>query len=561
MKTLSQPDFRTMAAEVLFFKAFRQYISVTMPIRLIKLPQEEFIDRYGVLSYLKGKLEASNDHQHLLSLIASKMDAVEVTKVPDHKYADEIAEKFIEDSSIIQDFFRHHTRFAILSHTWITLATDETEVSHPDKREITFHNTRTIVKENAKIRIVSSEAQGPGFDKFKKFCRAAYTLYDVEFAWMDTICIDKPAETNESIGSMFKWYFNSSICIVYLASTTSTKDVASDPWFTRGWTLQELLVPKKVAFFSWNWELIGSYDKEADIRHMKEQEMSNIIHNVTTIHAEELYGFRPGLIQGIPSRMIWIKNRKTSHEEDIAYSLMGVFGVVFPVDYSEGREKAFFRLLEAIIQKSINLNTLSIFNYAGRSVSNNIHGTNILPSEPNCYSSRHVSLNDFVHYVPLKPLKLGPNGLKVNLVLVFAVLDKSFSENIADDTPPMFTCLQNKMAKIWADERVVVHLLHNTPRDRAKLSSHNCFVFGIWNFEDKEDKIILPDICPAFLLQLNAPPKVSIDLIESSNFSPASKVDTMTVIILKKHKGRPVNLELMKKDLKLFTLSYVECRL
>ena len=72
-----------------------------------------------------------------------------------------------------------------------------------------------------------------------------------------------------------------------------------------------------------------------------------------------------------------------------------------------------------------------------------------------------------------------------------------------------------------ADEPIVVHLHHNTAADRAKLASHNCFVFGIWNFEDYEDKIVLPDICPAFLLLLNAPRKTSIDFIQRRNLSYA----------------------------------------
>ncbi|KJA20146.1 hypothetical protein HYPSUDRAFT_830080 [Hypholoma sublateritium FD-334 SS-4] len=563
MEPLSQPDFRKMGAEMLFFKGFKQYICNEMPIRLIKLPQEEFLDRDGVFFYLKGKLVVSNDHQDLLSIIASEMDVAEVTKTPDHTYADAKAEKYIQHSSLIQKFFKDQTPYAVLSHTWITPPEGKVE---SDEKEMSFNDTETIVKENSKIRIVSPRAKGPGFDKFKMFCHVSSEIYGVEFAWMDTICIDKPTEVNESIGSMFKWYSNSSICIVHLASTMSYNNVASDPWFTRGWTLQELLVPRRVAFFAQNWSPMASYDKHDGIRRLKEHKIAKVIHKVTSIAAEELYDFNPGLDRGIPSRMVWIAKRRTTRGEDIAYSVMGIFGVVFPTDYSEGKEKAFLHLLEAIMHKSIKPNTLSIFNYAGQSVSNRIHGTNILPSDPECYLAHHGPLNDFVHYAPLNPLNLGPNGLKVSLVLVFAVLDKSFSESVAnglqDGIPPTFTCLQNSHAKIWADERVVVPLLHNSAVDRAKFASHNCFVFGIWNFKDKKDEITLPDICPAFLLQLQVPTTVSIDLIESTgNLSPASKVDTQNVIVLKKRKDCPTDLVLGKADLDYFNLSYVECRL
>ncbi len=328
------------------------------------------------------------------------------------------------------------------------------------------------------------------------------------------------------------------------------------------------MVPRRVVFVNKNWLPLTSYNKDDGIRRMKEQEMTKVIHVVTGITADELYGFAPGLVQGIPSRMVWIAKRVTTKPEDIAYAVMGIFGVVFSTDYSEGREKAFFRLLEAIIQKSVEPNTLSIFNYVGQSVSDEIHRTNILPSDPMCYLQSNIALNKFTHYAPLKstPLKLGPNGLKVRLVLVFAVLNKSFSESApnglgADGPDPVFTCVQNSYAKIWADEPVIVHLLHNSAEHRAKLASNNCFVFGIWNFVDKEDEIILPNICPAFLLQLKAPPRVSFDLIGGGDFSPTSKVDTNAVILLKKRKGRPSDLKLRKEDLKLFNLSYVECRL
>ncbi len=234
-------DFRQMAAEVLFFKAFKEYIYTTMPIRLIKLPEEEFMDRDGVFCYLKDKIIVSNNHQDLLSIIASTIGPAEVTRIPDQKYAHSTAEETIKKSLPIQIFFQGQTSFAILSHTWI-LKPSENQVADPYERELGFEDTQTIVEGNSKIRIVSPGTEGPGFDKFRKFCHVARESYAVEFAWMDTVCINKPAETNESIGSMFKWYSGSSICIIHLASTTSESDanIASDPWFTRGWTLQRI---------------------------------------------------------------------------------------------------------------------------------------------------------------------------------------------------------------------------------------------------------------------------------------------------------------------------------
>jgi hypothetical protein len=38
--------------------------------------------------------------------------------------------------------------------------------------------------------------------------------------------------------------------------------------------------------------------------------------------------------------------RETKHEEDMAYSLLGIFGIFLPLIYGEGRENAFRRLRE-----------------------------------------------------------------------------------------------------------------------------------------------------------------------------------------------------------------------
>ena len=54
---------------------------------------------------------------------------------------------------------------------------------------------------------------------------------------------------------MFRWYRNAAKCYVYLAdvSTTGqdlTAQLRKSRWFTRGWTLQELIAPLSVEFFS-----------------------------------------------------------------------------------------------------------------------------------------------------------------------------------------------------------------------------------------------------------------------------------------------------------------------
>jgi hypothetical protein len=108
-------------------------------------------------------------------------------------------------------------------------------------------------------------------------------------------------------------------------------------WFTRGWTLQELIAPVSVEFFSLEGDRLGN-------KHSMVQEL----HSITGISVEALHGSPLGELS-IDERMSWVGQRKTKREEDAAYSLLGIFDVHMPLIYGEGRKKAFARL-----QKEIN---------------------------------------------------------------------------------------------------------------------------------------------------------------------------------------------------------------
>jgi hypothetical protein len=71
---------------------------------------------------------------------------------------------------------------------------------------------------------------------------------------------------------MFQWYRNAAKCYVYLADISVRKrgidgnfkwelDFQNCRWFTRGWTLQELIALTVVEFFSREGDRLG--DKES----------------------------------------------------------------------------------------------------------------------------------------------------------------------------------------------------------------------------------------------------------------------------------------------------------
>jgi len=233
------------------------------------------------------------------------------------------------DFGLTKDLIHNIPPYAILSHTW---GVDAEEVAFRDLMDGTG---KTKAGHN-KIRFCGEQARRDGLQYF----------------WVDTCCIDKSNnnELSEAINSMFRWYRDAAKCYVYLADVSKTALDADEmsnqlpwelsfrrsKWFTRGWTLQELIAPASVEFFSKEGEQLGT--KESLERH---------IHEVTGIPVSALRG-SPLSDFSIPERMLWAEKRETTRREDKAYSLLGIFDVSIPLIYGEGREKAFKRLRKEI---------------------------------------------------------------------------------------------------------------------------------------------------------------------------------------------------------------------
>ncbi|PVH68226.1 HET-domain-containing protein [Cadophora sp. DSE1049] len=174
----------------------------------------------------------------------------------------------------------------------------------------------------------------------------------LEYFWVDTCCIDKSssAELSEAINSMFRWYHKAAKCYVYLSDVSTGERKVSDAsaeytwesafraskWFTRGWTLQELLAPRSVEFLSREGNRVGNK------RTLEQQ-----IHEIT---GAPVLALREDVLSqyDVDERLSWAKSRQTTRGEDKAYSLFGIFDVQMPLLYGEGEAKAFQRLQEAI---------------------------------------------------------------------------------------------------------------------------------------------------------------------------------------------------------------------
>jgi hypothetical protein len=290
-------------------------------------------------------------------------------------------------------------QYAILSHTW-------------GKDEVTFEDWKNI-------RLACRKS---GFRKIKGACQRA-KVDGIGWLWVDTNCIDKSssAELSEAINSMFAWYRDAAVCYVYLedvGSPLETQDhkarwttgrlielMGKSRWFTRGWTLQELLAPEECVFFNNDWSIISrktlrrcraalhsitgvepqfladkceeveadpdwrydsdkSYDQreasavgdghreqggggEGDLCSVEEDE------DFTDYDHQHVVRMKKHRIHsaGIAKRMSWMGRRVTTRVEDIAYCMLGIFDINMPLLYGEGG-KAFLRLQEEIIKVS-----------------------------------------------------------------------------------------------------------------------------------------------------------------------------------------------------------------
>jgi hypothetical protein len=220
--------------------------------------------------------------------------------------------------------------YAILSHTW------------KEGQEVTFADLKDIG--NA---VDANSQNKEGYQKIR-FCARQAKHDGLDYFWVDICCIDKAnnTELSKAINSMFRWYRNARKCYVFL-SDVENDDLEGDGelvfrqsrWFERGWTLQELLAPHSVEFFSNKGARLG--DREL---------LKHIIHEVTRIPVDCLSGSDLSRFD-VTERFSWAANRQTTKEEDGAYCLFGMFSVHLPLIYGEGKENALERLRSAAILK------------------------------------------------------------------------------------------------------------------------------------------------------------------------------------------------------------------
>lgn len=233
-------------------------------------------------------------------------------------------------------------RYAIASHRW-----SECEATYEDV--LHGQNVETY-----------------GYRKISRLCsfiRENKELCPVDWVWIDTCCINKTstAELAEAILSMFRWYAEAFVCITYMHDVPSTpvgglKAFRASVWFTRGWTLQELLAPQFILFLDEGWKVFGhKHGRYAD-SHWTDaihvgMKLNSEIAKVAMIseHIIDDYSSSEGLT--VDQKLAWMHGRMTTRIEDRAYCMFGICDVFIPVLYGE-REHAMTRLANEVKSRS-----------------------------------------------------------------------------------------------------------------------------------------------------------------------------------------------------------------
>ncbi|KAH6612850.1 heterokaryon incompatibility protein-domain-containing protein [Chaetomium sp. MPI-SDFR-AT-0129] len=307
--------------------------------------------------------------------------------------------------------------YAILSHTW-------------EDDEVTFQDIANLDLARKK----------KGFTKIQLCCEQA--LHDdYDWAWVDTCCIDKSssAELSETINSMFKWYNEAETCYAFLsdmaplldeeqprsphqfenrgnglrASGPEITELAAPPryprfmksrWWTRGWTLQELIAPPAVEFYDRDWQHITCKDT-----------CKELISAATRIDRAILSNADYLSVFPVAERISWVAERNTTREEDMAYCLLGLLNVNMPLLYGEGARKAFRRLQEHVISSRED-STLFLWDAASHPPLFT-NGTILAPS-PRHFSGRKVWEKWYMgSYYIGEPPQMTSRGLRVSLFI------------------------------------------------------------------------------------------------------------------------------------------------
>lgn len=476
----------------------RQFIFNKFPIRLLCFNSDGTGIRLIERGEAWGKISTAMEHDFDEVQMESDIRRMELDYSKRPKFSGNI--RVYATDAIITEFCSNYQKYAILSHTWIQGLPGE--VTYVDWKSNNF------------------DKHSAGYQKLENFCRIAATEYDLYIGWMDTVCINKASssELDESIRSMYNWYKSAAVCITFLAGTMSLQKMQDDPWFTRGWTLQELIAPRLMSFYSMAWTKLVS--SGGDDR--AQPAIGLQIYEATTITRDEIVrvqrtGFKDF---SISRRMQWAANRQVTRDEDTAYSLIGIFGVAMSPAYGEGAEHAFIRLVKEILNTKGN-SLLDVINHGVGTGTiptfSTMRTSLLLPSSPQQYLWCAEPENLWTGWISKSPVTVSSMGLHLRAIVMPGIPSSSLAPY---KSSPSF----ETQGDYWASPTVYISKDPSQARrfdllgkatfdlwDRQP-GSQDIHLFAVLNFSETTTTVRLPYawICFAVLFQQPAYAKTNI---------------------------------------------------
>ncbi|KAI0185657.1 hypothetical protein EV127DRAFT_463723 [Xylaria flabelliformis] len=309
----------------------------------------------------------------------------------------------------LEEFWgREPPAYAIASHTW-----SSEEVSFQDWKD------RTSVSHKA------------GYHKIVKVAQVAES-FGLNYVWIDTTCIDKTssAELSEAINSMFNWYNEAEWCFVHFSDVASVEDTTlgrraggytlealqGARWFTRGWTLQELIAPAYLVFLSQDWQIIGYLEKLS-----QQRKIADDISHITGIDRGGLLTHGDYENQSIAVRMHWASKRQTTRVEDMAYCLLGLFKINMPLLYGEGRA-AFQRLQEEIMKISVD-QSIFAWSFESLDIEKDLGRISLMAPWPSAFTNKYIVKTETLPRAPVDSVYTLTNvGLSIQLPLLISLV-------------------------------------------------------------------------------------------------------------------------------------------